>query len=106
MEAKSLVKAIAKERILLLLDMAEQNAHENTEQSRALEKRYVRLAKRISAHYRIKIPKELKHRICKRCDNFMVPGINCKVRVSGSFLVYKCECGNEKRIFLKKENKK
>jgi len=98
------VKEIAFERIKRLLELAEEKARENTEYSRMLEKRYVKLAREISAHYRVKIPKELKQKICKKCNNFLIPGINCSVRkVSGNpgYLVCKCECGAEKKIFLR-----
>ncbi len=104
MKSKSLVKSIAEERILLLLDLAEKMAIENTEQSISLEKRYVLLAKRISAHYKVKIPKGLKQRICKKCNNFIVPGINGKVRLASSgYFVYECECGSENHFFYTKQ---
>lgn len=100
---KKIIKETALERIKRLLELAEEMAKENTELSRKLEKRYVGLARSISEHYRVKIPKELKQKICKKCNNFLVPGINCSVRiVSGKpgYVLYKCECGAAKRLFL------
>lgn len=102
MRSERLVKEIAKERIARLLSLAEEMAKNGDELSKRLEKRYVGLARRISEHYKVKIPKELKQRICKKCNNFLVPGVNCTVRLSSSgYLVYKCECGNENHIFVK-----
>lgn len=71
------------------------------------EKRYVQLARKISAHYRIRIPQGLKNRICKNCNNLLAPGINCKVRVASGnkYIVYSCECGHEKHIFYKRSRK-
>ncbi len=99
----NLVKEIAKDRVEKLLKFAEERALENTEASKKLSKRYVQLARKISMHYKVSIPKELKNRICKKCNNFLIPGINCSVRLASSkrFLVYKCECGAEKHIFYK-----
>ena len=105
MHNSNLVKAIAEDHISKLLALAEEQAKENTEQSRALEKRYVRLAQRISAHYKVKIPAKLKNRICKKCGNFLVPGVNCKVRISRlsgkKLLIYICECGAKTKVVLK-----
>ncbi len=96
-----LVKEIASYRISRLLGLAEEMAKKNTKLSRALSKRYVLLARRISMHYKVKIPREMKERICKKCNNFLVPGINCSVVLASSkrFVVYKCECGAENHIF-------
>jgi len=105
MHNSNLVKAIAEDHISKLLALAEEEAKENTEQSRALEKRYVRLAQRISAHYKVKISAKLKSRICKKCGNFLVPGVNCKVRISRlsgkKLLIYICECGAKTKVVLK-----
>jgi len=100
---EKIVKKIAKERVEKLLELAEQRTRENNELSRKLAKRYVRLARDISMHYKVGIPKEKKRIICKRCNNFLIPGINCSVRIASSnkYVVYKCECGAEKHIFYK-----
>ncbi|MGB9732571.1 MAG: ribonuclease P protein component 4 [Candidatus Micrarchaeia archaeon] len=102
-----LIEDIAQERINRLLELAEERALENTSFSLKLSKRYVELARRISMHYKVKISKEKKERICKNCNNFLVPGINCTVRLASSkkFVVYKCECGAEKHIFYKMHSK-
>lgn len=101
--SEKLIKEIAADRINKLLELAEERAKDNTELSKKLSKRYVYLARKISMHYKVKIPKEKKQRLCKKCNNFLIPGVNCTVRVASSkrFVVYKCECGAEKHIFYK-----
>jgi len=102
---EKIVKKIAKERIEKLLELAEHRTRENNELSRKLAKRYVRLARDISMHYKVGIPKDKKQTMCKKCNNFLIPGINCSVRIASSnkYVVYKCkcECGAEKHIFYK-----
>ncbi len=100
MKNESLVKRTALSRIRRLIYMAEERTVENTASSRRLAKRYVGLAEKISTHYKVKIPNALKMRICKKCGNFLVPGINCKVRLASvhGYVVYACECGNEVHV--------
>lgn len=103
MKNESLVKRTALLRIGRLLGMAEERTVENTADSRRLAKRYAHLAVKISTHYKVRIPGKLKIRICKKCGNFMVPGVNCKVRLASAhgYAAYACECGNETHIHYK-----
>ena len=103
MKKPPIVEKTAADRMRRLLGMAEERAKEGTAASMALEKRYVTIARRISTHYKVRIPDGLKHRICKNCGSFLVPGVNCKVRLSSShgYLVYLCECGAETHSFYK-----
>jgi ribonuclease P protein subunit RPR2 len=100
MKNESLVKRTALFRIRRLLGMAEERTVENTASSRELARRYVGLARRISEHYKVRIPGPLKPRICKKCGNFMVPGVNSRVRLASvhGYVAYVCECGNESHI--------
>ncbi len=92
---------IGKERMLRLLELAKQRTTKG-KGSDALSKRYIRIAREISSHYKISTPKAFKNAVCNRCNNVLIPGINCKVRLSsGKYVVYKCECGNEKHVFYK-----
>jgi ribonuclease P protein subunit RPR2 len=104
MKNASLVGKIALERIMILLDLAEARTLEKSDVSKKLARRYTHLAMEISSHYKISIPKELKHRVCIRCGNFLVPGMNCTVRVVSShgYVAYACECGKERHVFYKK----
>lgn len=107
MKKPPIVEKMAVDRMRRLLGMAEERAKEGTAASKTLEKRYVTIARRISTHYKVRMPDGLKHRICKACGNFMVPGVNCKVRLSSShgYLVYLCECGAETHSFYKPSSK-
>jgi ribonuclease P protein subunit RPR2 len=100
MKNESLVKRTALFRIRRLLAIAEERTAENTSDSRRLAKRYAGIAKSISTHYKVKIPRALDAKVCKKCGNFLVPGINCRVRLASShgYVAYACECGNEVHV--------
>ncbi len=91
---KKLERKIANERIRILIEKAEKMKFEDYE----LAKRYIKLAKKISMKYRVRIPKELKIKFCKKClypyklDKF-------RVRVRKSRVIITClNCGFERRI--------
>lgn len=98
-----LARRIAEDRIQKLYALSQRMTVERDEGSRKLAKRYVSIMKRISSHYKVALPKKIKERICRRCGNALVPGINCRVRLSpkNGYIIYKCECGNENHIFYK-----
>ncbi len=104
MKNASLVERIALGRIGVLLDLAEGKTLEKNSESKTLAKRYVALARKISSHYKVSIPKKLKYRICRNCGNFLIPGVNCSVRLASAhgYAVYVCECGAERHIVYKK----
>ena len=104
MKNEHLMDKIASDRIAMLLAYAEARTLEKTAPSKKLAKRYVDLARKISSHYQVSIPKGLKYRICRGCGNFLVPGLNCSVRVASShgYVAYVCECGEERHVFYKK----
>ena len=93
----SLIKEITLFRIDRLLELAENRVKENKID---LAKRYVYIARRLSMHNKVKIPKSKKLFICKKCNNYLIPGITCKVRKSKDFIIYKCNCGNENKMFI------
>lgn len=102
MKDEKLVKEVAGDRMERLFALAERRTESNGRESDALARRYVSLARRMSSHYKIRMPASIKNRICKKCNSVQVPGINCTVRkASQGYMVYKCSCGNEKRVFLK-----
>ncbi len=108
MKNESLSRKIALERIRILLALAEARTAENSKDSRKLAKRYTRIVAEISSHYKVSIPKDLKYRVCKRCGNFLVPGINCTVRLASAhgYIAYACECGSERHFLYKKRAKR
>lgn len=103
MKDDKLIKEVAAERMERLFSLSEKRTEARTKDSDALAKRYVALARKISAHYKVKLPIEMKNRICKKCNLVLIPGISCTVRIaSQGCIVYRCECGEQKKVFLKK----
>ena len=94
---KELAKSIASERIEILFSLAEHSVKDSPEFSA----RYIRLMRRISAHYKVTLPKKIKNYVCTRCDILLYPGITATVRVvsSSGYIAYKCKkCGRESHI--------
>jgi len=67
-------RRIAKERIAILLDLAEKEAKKNLERSR----RYVYLARIIGKRYNVRLTKEQKSKFCKKCNTILIPGYTMK----------------------------
>ncbi len=68
-----------------------------------LSKGYLKLARKISLRVRIKIPKDLKIRYCKRCFTPLIPGKSCRVRVKKKRIIYTClNCGKIRRYPIEK----
>ncbi len=75
-------KIIGKERMEILI----QNAISNCRKFPNLSQRQAYLAKKISTKYRIAMPYELKMNFCKKCKNFIVPGVTYRIRIGRSSL--------------------
>ena len=71
---------------------------------RALAKRYVTLARKIAMKYKISIPSKLKRQFCKKCNSFLIPSINARVRLNKGKVVYLClECKHIGRVGYRKK---
>ncbi len=103
-----LIDKTALNRMMVLLALAEKRTLEKTSESKKLARRYASLARSISSHYKVSMPIELRRRICRNCGNFLIPGVNCSVKVVSvhGYLAYTCECGEERHIFYKKKRVK
>ena len=75
-------RKVALERMHVLISNAISNARLNPD----LAQRQAGLARRISTHNRIKMPYELKINFCKKCKNFIAPGINSRIRLGRTHL--------------------
>ena len=96
---RKLSRKIAKERISILLELAQRRIKEGEE---GLARRYIELAILLSKKYNVRIPKNLKHRICKKCHSFLIPGKNARVRLKRGKIVVTClRCGHTKRYRYK-----
>ncbi len=105
MQSKKLVEQIGLFRINRLLDLATERSLSGTKEDYRLSKRYINLATAISRHYKIKLPEEVKSRICAGCSAVLIPGISCSVRFSGGFVIYRCTaCGNVRKLYMKRRN--
>ncbi len=77
---------IAKARTNFLFKLAKENFKEN----HSLSDKYVKIARRIAMKYKIRLPSQLKKRFCKHCHKYLVPGVNCRVRIHKHRLIYYC----------------
>ncbi|MFB6159560.1 MAG: ribonuclease P protein component 4 [Haloferacaceae archaeon] len=81
---------IPEERIDRLADLAREAARtRDHERARA----YVRLARRIAERNRCELPRRFKRFTCDRCDAYLVPGVNARVRLQSGHVVVRCDCG-------------
>ena len=102
MAKSKFILGIASERIAKLFSLAEESSKKNETK---LSNKYIKIAKELSSHYKVSIPKKLKIRVCKKCGEFQIPGVNSNVTVasSKSCVIYTCKkCGSQNKIFYKK----
>jgi ribonuclease P protein subunit RPR2 len=95
-------KRIAEERIVRLFALA----GEAFDSDPAHADRYVALARQIAMRQRIPIPQDLRHRFCRRCSAYLVPGANARVRVQRGKVIVTClVCGHQKRYPVVKRHR-
>ncbi|QSW98369.1 ribonuclease P protein component 4 [Haloterrigena alkaliphila] len=58
---------------------------------------YVRLARRIAERNRLTLPREFRRFACDRCDAYLRPGRNARVRLRDGHVVITCDCGAHAR---------
>lgn len=102
----STTKRIAMQRIQKLFSLAKETFNGDP----SLAQRYVDVARRIAMAARIHLPTEYRRQICKHCKSFILPGVNCRVRIKQErepHMVITCfKCGKQTRIPLKKREEK
>ena len=87
---------IARERIELLLKMAEQQALAGEME---LANRYAFLARRIGMRYKVKMPRGFKLNYCRQCNSFLVSGSNARTRIHEGRITRQClKCGTHYRL--------
>ncbi len=96
-----ITKQIALQRIHILFRLARETIRED----RGLAQRYVEIARRIAMRTKIRMPKEYRRQLCGHCKSFVLPGVNCHVRIQSRrepHVVVTCFiCGKHTRISLK-----
>ncbi len=70
-------RAIARERIGRLWELAVRTARKNPERAA----RYAELARRVSRGVRRRLPLHMARNICRGCGRLLIPGGNCRVRI-------------------------
>lgn len=86
--------SIARERIDRLEALAKEAAAAG-EDERARE--YVALARRIAERNRLRFPRSFERATCDRCDRYLRPGRNARVRLQDGHVVVTCGCGAHHR---------
>ncbi|HDR73435.1 MAG TPA: ribonuclease P [Methanoculleus sp.] len=87
-------RKIAMERIETLFAEAERVHAEHP----AWSDRYVERALAIAIRTRVRIPRALRRRYCRRCHAYLVFGKNARVRIHGGKVVVTCRaCGYQRR---------
>lgn len=86
--------SVAEERIQKLHELARE-ATEAGHDERA--RRYVRRARRVAERNRIRLPREFVRFTCDRCDAYLRPGQNARVRTQDGHVVITCDCGEHAR---------
>ena len=91
---------IAKERIELLFEKAEQIFPENTKRA----DRYIEIARRIAMKTNLRLSKKQKQSFCKHCYTYIISGINATTRIhNGRIITYCKSCKKYTRIPLSKK---
>lgn len=92
-------RQIALERIKILFEQAKKIFKKDP----SLSNRYVSLARKIAMKYKVRIPSNLKKQFCKHCYYYLVPSVNCRVRLQKRKVVYYClNCKKYMRFPYKK----
>ena len=95
MRRKRKQEDLALQRIERLFEFAEAAAR-NEQELRS--RRYLELARTIGMRYRVRIPRHLKARICRRCHALLIPGKTARIRLRGEYLSTTClSCGEQMR---------
>ncbi|MFA9425041.1 ribonuclease P protein component 4 [Natronorubrum sp. A-ect3] len=85
---------IAAERIERLQELARAAA---TEGNHDRARYYVRLARRVAERNRLTLPRKFRRFTCDRCDAYLRPGQNARVRLRDGHVVVTCDCGAHAR---------
>jgi ribonuclease P protein subunit RPR2 len=85
---------VAAERIERLHELAQEAAREADD---ARARRYVRRAQRVAERNRLDLPRPFVRFTCDRCDAYLRPGRNARVRLQNGHVVLTCDCGTHAR---------
>ena len=80
------VQKIAEKRIKFLFGEAKNTFKKDSK----LSDKYIKMARKIAMKYKIKLSPQLKKKFCKSCHSYLVPGVNCRVRIHKHRVIYYC----------------
>lgn len=86
---------IAKERIDILLGLAEKWFKKNPQRA----KRYIELARKISLRYNVRMGNFQKAKFCKKCNSLLIPGFSSSVRLDSRRNLLVVTCKNCKAVY-------
>ncbi|MEA2089761.1 MAG: ribonuclease P protein component 4 [Thermoproteota archaeon] len=102
---KGNTKQVALQHIHVLFQLAQEVVREDPK----LAQHYVDVARKVAMAKRVRLPEEYRRMVCRRCKSFILPGVNCRVRLQPRrepHLVVTCfNCGKHMRIPLKDKEK-
>ena len=81
-------REIAGERMGILMGLAQEESAAHPVRS----DRYAQLARKIGMRYNVKVPRDIRGRMCRGCKVFLVPGRNSIVRTSAKTLSVETRC--------------
>jgi ribonuclease P protein subunit RPR2 len=97
---QSEAKRLARARIEILWEQASEIARTDREGAR----RRMQIAARVAQRARIKVPRDVKRRVCRQCGIVLIPGESCLVRMRNNrakHLTVTCTaCGNITRYYI------
>lgn len=70
-------RRIAKQRVQTLFRLAREIFRDDPD----LAQRYVDNARKIAMAAKIRLPTEYRRQVCRHCKSFILPGVNCRVRI-------------------------
>ncbi|MBI5332389.1 MAG: ribonuclease P [Candidatus Aenigmarchaeota archaeon] len=90
---------IAKERIAMLFNHAEQSAKKGRIE---YANRYIHLARKIGMRYNVRLPSNYRRRFCRQCKKYLCNGVSSEETQEKGFLKIKClNCSRVMRYKLK-----
>lgn len=89
---------IAKERITILFDQAEEAAEKK---KKASADRYVEMARKIGMRYNVRIPSTMRRKYCRKCKKFLYKDLSADIKKEKGFLIIICKnCGKKMQYKL------
>ena len=101
-DKKDIKPISSNKKIIELFKKAEEIIKKDLTKSRL----FIKKARKIAMHYRLRIPKNLKRKYCKKCNSYLITGFNSSVRISKKSIIITClNCKNKAKILISAKRK-